>query len=178
MAKANSLGFKNAWIWILASLCATLHCALAVDQVVPDASPSGKALPPLASRPAPASEAEIRFQQGLRLSAANQTDAAIRIFSGLTTDYPLLPQPYEQLAALYVKQGKLSRAVDSLRAALDHKLDDGVLQENLGDLYLELARQSYRNALDADNPGPGAADKYAAMQKLGSRAMSKSATQP
>jgi tetratricopeptide (TPR) repeat protein len=157
--------------WLIA-LCAGILCGLGVGSspALGDAASGGKASPP--------TEAEHRFQQGLRLAAANQSDAAIRIFSQLTVDYPLLPQPYVQLAALYVKQGKLPRAVDSLRAALDHKLDEGTLQENLGDLYVELARQSYRNALDAANPGPGAADKYSALQQAGLRSMSKGTVQP
>lgn len=154
------------------ALCAGILCGIGIGSspALGDALSAGKALPP--------TEAEQRFQQGLRLAAANQSEAAIRIFSQLTVDYPLLPQPYVQLAALYVKQGKLPRAVDSLRAALDHTLDDGLLQENLGDVYVELAKQSYRNARDAANPGPGAADKYSALQKSGLPSMSKGAVQP
>ena len=126
----------------------------------------------------PHSEAEMRFQQGLRLAAANQSDAAIKVFSQLTADYPLLPEPYVQLAALYVKQGKLPQAVVELRSALDHRLDDGTLQENLGDLYLELAKQAYHAASDAANPAPSAPDKYAALQRLSSQATGKGTVQP
>jgi tetratricopeptide (TPR) repeat protein len=135
--------------------CACLYCSLAM--------PDGKALPPTG-------EAETRFQAGLRLAAANSTDEAIRIFTGLTADYPLLPQPYVQLSALYVQQGKLALAIESLRTAIDHQLDDGAMQESLGDLYVELAKQSYRDA--------GAADKYAALQQLRSRPRSKGSDQP
>jgi len=120
----------------------------------------------------------VRFHQGLKLAASNQSEAAIKVFSQLTVDYPLLSQPYLQLAALYVKQGKLPRAVSELRTALDHKLDDGTLQESLGDLYVELAKQSYRGAMDATNPGPGATNKYAALEKLNSAALSKGTVQP
>jgi len=150
---------------LLALLCLMLSCAEAA------AGSAGNSLPA-------ATPAEIRFQQGLRLAAANQTDAAIRIFSGLTTDYPLLPQPYVQLAALYAQQGKLSRAVESLHAAMDRRLDDATMQQSLGDLYVELAKQTYRSAADAPNPSPGAAEKYAALEKSGSRAMSKPSVQP
>jgi tetratricopeptide (TPR) repeat protein len=155
----------------LALLCAALWCAsgLAAQPALAD-SAGGKTLPD--------SEAEVRFQQGLRLAAANQSDAAIKVFSQLTADYPLLPEPYVQLAALYVKQGKLPQAVVELRTALDHRLDDGTLQEKLGDLYLELARQAYRTAMDAANPAPGAPDKYAALQQLGSQATGKGTVQP
>lgn len=161
---------KRGSTW-LPALCAGVLCIWGTGvQTARADSPGGKTLPH--------SEAESRFQQGLRLAAANQTDAAIKVFSQLTVDYPLLPQPYMHLAALYVKQGKLPRAVDALRAALDHKLDDGAVQENLGDVYLELARQSYRGAIDAINPAATAADKYAALLKINSQATSRGTVQP
>jgi|HubBroStandDraft_1064217.scaffolds.fasta_scaffold669252_2 tetratricopeptide (TPR) repeat protein len=163
MAKAGST-------WHCA-LGVSVLCALALSSALALAnSAGGKALPP--------SEAQVRFQQGLKLSASNQSDAAIKVFSQLTVDYPLLLQPYLQLAALYVRQGKLPRAASELRTALEHQLDDGTLQESLGDLYIELAKQSYRGAMDAANPGPGAADKYATLQKLNGSTASKGTVRP
>ena len=41
----------------------------------------------------------------------------------------------------------------------------------LGDLYLDLATQSYRSALKTANPSATVADKYSALQKLDSRRM-------
>jgi tetratricopeptide (TPR) repeat protein len=161
---------KTGSTW-LPVLCIGVFCALGLGaRPALSDSPGGKTLPH--------SEAEVRFQQGLKLAAANQTDAAIKVFSQLTVDYPLLPQPYVQLAALYVQQGKLPRAVQALRSALDHRLDDGTMQENLGDLYLELARQSYRSAMDAPNPAANAADKYSALLKLSSPATSRGTAAP
>jgi tetratricopeptide (TPR) repeat protein len=163
MAKAGL-----TWLWALA---VSVLCALGAlsTRALADSS-SGKALPP--------SEAQVRFQQGLKLAANNQSEAAIKVFSQLTADYPLLPQPYVQLAALYVKQGKLPRALSELHTALEHKLDDGTLQESLGDLYVQLAKQSYRDAMDAVSPGPGATDKYAALEKLNSSAVSHGTVKP
>jgi tetratricopeptide (TPR) repeat protein len=153
------------------ALRASVLCSLGLGSTLGLAdSESGNVLPP--------SEAQVRFQQGLKLAAANQSEAAIKVFSQLTVDYPLLSQPYLQLAALYVRQGQLPRAVTELRSALDHKLDDGRLQESLGDLYVELAKQSYRAAMDATNPGPAATGKYAALEKLNSPALSKGTVQP
>jgi tetratricopeptide (TPR) repeat protein len=146
---------KIHWLRLISVVCACIFGSMAAA--------GGKNLP----QP---TEAEQRFAQGLRLAAAHKTDEAIKIFSGLTADYPMLPQPYVQLAALYVQQGKLPRAIESLRTAIDHQLGDGTLQESLGDLYVELAKQSYREA--------GASDKYAALQKLGSRPMLKGPDQP
>jgi tetratricopeptide (TPR) repeat protein len=174
MRRVNVMRFAGAWKRALPALCAVIHCSLAAGQGIgPTSAPTlagGNTLP--------LSAAEQRFQQGLRLAAANKTEAAIKLFSGLTVDYPLLPQPYVQLAALYGQQGKLERAIGLLQAAVDRQLDDGALQESLGDLYVELARQSYRCATNAANPSPGAADKYATLQKIGSRPVSKGSEHP
>lgn len=171
MKRMKLMRFAGAWKQALPALCAVIHCSLALAQgVAAAASTGGNALP--------LSAAEQRFQQGLRLAAANKTEAAIKLFAGLTVDYPLLPQPYVQLAALYGQQGKLERAIGLLQTAVDRKLDDGALQESLGDLYLALAQQSYRDASNAANPGPGAADKYAAVQKIGLRPVTKGSEQP
>jgi hypothetical protein len=45
------------------------------------------------------------------------------------------------------------------------------MQEQLGDLYLDLATQSYHSALQTKNPSATVADKYSALQKLESRRM-------
>jgi Tfp pilus assembly protein PilF len=172
-SSGRSLGIGS---WLPPALCAALTWGLVVAESV---TPATDNVRQATSKPeAGRSEAEIRFQRGLKLAAANQSDAAIRIFSALTVDYPLLPQPYVQLAALYVQQGKLTKAVASLRGALDHQLDDGGLQETLGDLYVELARQSYRNALEAVSPGPNAAGKYTTLQSLGLPPGSRSSVKP
>jgi tetratricopeptide (TPR) repeat protein len=183
MQPATLLGSRSAWRRALPALCVGIYCAVASgqgapDTPVPNTPSSGNSLPPAPAAAAATSEAEVRFQQGLRLAAARQTEAAIKIFSGLTADYPLLPQPYVQLAALYVQQGKLPRAIDSLHAALERTLDDGALQESLGDLYVELAKQSYREASSAANPSSSAADKYALLQKIGSRPVTKATVAP
>jgi tetratricopeptide (TPR) repeat protein len=173
MEQVNVIWSAGAVRHALLALCA-ICCPVAAAQDIPAAS-----TPALSGgNSLPLSAAEQRFQQGLRLAAANKTDAAIKIFSELTVEYPLLPQPYVQLAALYVQQGKLERAIGSLRTAVDRRLDEGALQESLGDLYVELARQSYRGATNAANPGPGAADKYSALQKIGSRPVTKGSEQP
>ena len=176
------IGTRPVPLRALPVLCLVFWCAAAFGQNTLDAAPagqtaSGKRLPP-AVAVADAPDAQQRFQQGLRLATANKTDAAIKMFSGMTVDYPLLPQPYVQLAALYVQQGDLTRASNALHAALERKLDDAVLQERLGDLYLELARQSYRQAMGAVNPSPAASEKYAALQTIGSRTVKEGSVQP
>ncbi len=159
------------------ALSMALYCATATCHGLADTPQAGEPNPTAQSdiaarsvRPdAHPADAEPQFREGLRLAAANKTEEAIKVFSGLIQNYPLLRQPYVQLAAVYVQQGKLPKAVAALRAALELGLDDGALQEQLGDLYVELAAQSYHSALKTANPNATVADKYSALQKLDSR---------
>ena len=49
--------------------------------------------------------------------ARRQTAEAIQVFTGLTEDYPELPEPYNNLAVLYAQQGDYEKARDALEAA-------------------------------------------------------------
>jgi tetratricopeptide (TPR) repeat protein len=170
---------QRVYAQALPALSMALYCATATCYELADTSLAGEPNPTAQSEVAARSvrpdahptDAEPLFREGLRLAAVNKTEAAIKVFSGLIQNYPLLPQHYVQLAALYVQQGKLPKAVAALRAAVELGLDDGALQEQLGDLYVELATQSYHGALKTANPGATVADKYSALQKLDSRWM-------
>jgi tetratricopeptide (TPR) repeat protein len=161
---------QRACVQALPVLSMALYCATATCHGLADTPPAGEPNP-TAQPDAHPTDAEPRFREGLRLAAANKTDEAIKVFSGLIQNYPLLPQPYVQLAALYVRQGKLPKAIAALRAAVELGLDDGALQEQLGDIYVDLATQSYHSALSTANPSATVADKYSAIQKLDSRRM-------
>jgi tetratricopeptide (TPR) repeat protein len=166
---------KRAYAQALPALSMALYCATGTCHGLADTPPAGGPNPTAQSEVAARSvrpdahpaDAEPLFREGLRLAAANKTEGAIKVFSGLIQNYPLLPQPYVQLAVLYVQQGKLAKAIAALRAAVELGLDDGALQEKLGDLYVELATQSYHSALKTANPSATVADKYSALQKFG-----------
>lgn len=110
--------------------------------------------------------AQQQFKEGLRLAEANKIDAAAAVFLRLTQDYPRLPEPYLQLAAMYQQQGNTQGAVDVMRAALKLHTDPALLQEQLGDLYLQLAAQAYRSALDTDDATATARQKYSTVEAL------------
>lgn len=97
---------------------------------------------------------------------AGQIDSAIEVLSGLTRDYPRMPQPFLQLAALHARKGNHHEAVTALQAALGLQTDPAPLQEQLGDLYLALAAQAYRSALDAGHSTGGVRNKYSTVEAL------------
>ena len=90
---------------------------------------------------------QARFYKGVILADLKRTDEAIRIFNKLTLDYPGLPEPYNNLAALYVAQGKYEAARDVLERALHTDPTYATLHANLSDVYAKLSSQAYDNAL-------------------------------
>jgi tetratricopeptide (TPR) repeat protein len=112
--------------------------------------------------------AERQFRRGLSLAEANKLDDAAAVFLRLTHEYPRLAQPYVQLAAVYQQQGRTQEAVDVLRAAIKVHTDPARLQEQLGDLYLQLAAQAYRAALATDPSSSATQTKYSTLEALGS----------
>lgn len=110
--------------------------------------------------------AEQQFRDGLRLAEANKLDEAASQFLRLTQDYPALPQPYEQLASVYQRQGNTHGALGALRSAIELRTDPARLQERLGDLYLELAAQSYKSAVESAHATDAVRQKYSKLEAL------------
>lgn len=91
--------------------------------------------------------AQARFQRGVALAGLGRADDAITAFSQMTQDFPELPEPYINLAALYAERGELLRARDSLIMASRVAPENALAQSNLGDIYVRLAAQSYQSAI-------------------------------
>lgn len=107
-------------------------------------------------------DAQMRFLKGLILAAQERTAEAISVFSGLTQDYPKMPEPYNNLAVLYAAQGSYQDARDALENALRNNPAYEVAHENLGDIYIKLATQAYDRALQL-NAGSASAKTRTAM---------------
>ncbi len=101
----------------------------------------------LASNPR---DARMRFLKGLVLSEQGHLVDATAIFVKLTADFPELPEPYNNLAVLYSKQGQYEQARRSLESAIRTNPSYATAYENLGDVYAKLASQAYSKALQID----------------------------
>jgi len=101
----------------------------------------------LASNPR---DARMRFLKGLALSEQGKSADAIAVFIKLTEDFPDLPEPYNNLAVLYSKQGQYEQARRSLESAIRTNPNYATAYENLGDVYAKLASQAYSKALQID----------------------------
>ena len=104
--------------------------------------------------------------RGLILSEQSKSEAAIQVFLGMTRDYPELPEPYNNLGVLYAGRGQYGKAREALLAALQANPDDQIAQENLGDVYIRLAIQSYEQALSKNTANRTAKGKLTMLREL------------
>jgi Flp pilus assembly protein TadD len=104
-------------------------------------------------------DAQLQFLRGVALADLKKTDSAILIFTGLTQDFPELPEPYNNLAVLYATEGDLDKAKGALEAAIKALPNYALAHENLGDLYLQLAARQFDRAANANPKSPFAARK-------------------
>jgi Flp pilus assembly protein TadD len=118
----------------------------------------------LAERPR---DPQLRFLRGVLQTDAGQQAAAIDTFDQLAVDHPELPEPYNNLAVLHASQGDYARAKSELEAALRARPGYAIAYQNLGDVYLQLSRQAYQQALALDPSNAAIAPKLALLRDLG-----------
>ncbi|MDO8351750.1 MAG: tetratricopeptide repeat protein [Gallionella sp.] len=111
-------------------------------------------------------DAQGRFLQGLIFTEQGKIPDAIKVFSGLTADYPELPEPYNNLAVLYASQSQYDKAKSSLEMAIRTHPSYATAHENLGDIYAKMASQAYDRALQLDNTNTTTQTKLAMIQDL------------
>lgn len=110
--------------------------------------------------------AQARFLKGLILAEQGKTPEAIKVYVGLTEDYPELPEPYNNLAVLYASQNQLDKAQKSLEMAISTHPSYATAHENLGDIYARMASQAYDKALQLDKANAAAQTKLALVKEL------------
>ncbi len=107
-----------------------------------------------------------RFLKGLLLTEQKRVPEAIQVFSGLTEDYPELPEPYNNLAVLYASQGNYDKAKSALELAIHTHPSYATAHENLGDIYAQLASRAYDRALQLDKNNTTAQLKLAMVKDI------------
>lgn len=98
-------------------------------------------------------DVQLEFQHARALAALGRTQEAIDIYAAMTRQFPELPEPWNNLAALYAEGGDLDLAHDALTMALRADPDYAAAQANLGDLQLLMALRTYRQAESRGTPG-------------------------
>jgi tetratricopeptide (TPR) repeat protein len=111
-------------------------------------------------------DARGRFLKGLILTEQGKAPDAIKIFTGLTEDYPELPEPYNNLAVLYASQGQYDKARVALEMSIRTHPSYATAHENLGDIYAKMASQAYDKALQLDKSNTAAQTKLEMIKEL------------
>ena len=93
---------------------------------------------------------QMRLLQGVAHTENGQTELAKAVYVRLTQEFPELPEPHNNLATLYAQESKFVLARDALEMAVRLNPDYAVAQENLGDVYVRLAREAYTRAASLD----------------------------
>ena len=93
---------------------------------------------------------QMRFLKGVVLSDSGKTDEALATFAKLTEDFPELPEPYNNMAVIYAAQNQFDKARVALEMAVRTNPGYATAHENLGDIYVRLAGQSYARSQQLD----------------------------
>jgi len=109
---------------------------------------------------------QMRFLRGVILNSQGRQDEAIEAYTALTREFPELPEPYNNLAALYAGKGRFDQAREALETALQLNPNYATARENLGDVYVRLAAQAYQRAQQLDKANTSAAPKLATLRQV------------
>lgn len=91
-------------------------------------------------------DAQMRFLRGVLLSESRRDAEATEVFQRLVEDFPELPEPYNNLAALYAAAGDYDRAKSALDQAVRANPAFAAAHENLGDVLAMMALRAYLRA--------------------------------
>ncbi|MFY1914875.1 tetratricopeptide repeat protein [Achromobacter xylosoxidans] len=98
-------------------------------------------------------DVQLMFQHARALAALDRKAEAVDIYAEMTTRFPELPEPWNNLAALYASRGELEKAQDALQMALRADPGYAAARANLGDLQLLQALRTYKQAAKEGVPG-------------------------
>jgi tetratricopeptide (TPR) repeat protein len=103
-------------------------------------------------------DVQLQFQHARALAALDRNTEAEAIYAQMTTLYPELPEPWNNLAILQSQRGDLEGASSSLQMALRADPKYTAARANLGDVQLMMAKQSFHEAGKPFPDAKGAAE--------------------
>lgn len=86
---------------------------------------------------------QMRLYHGMALMAMDRKSDAMRSFEALAAEHPEMPEPFNNMAVLQAASGRYGDARVLLEHALRADARYSVALENIGDVYIKLANQTY-----------------------------------
>ena len=117
----------------------------------------------LATKP---KDAQMRFLKAVVLADTGRRSEAVTLLQQLAQDYPELPEPHNNLAALYAATGDYGKARAELEESLRLNPNYATAHENLGDVFVMLAGQSYARALKLEPSNTSVPRKLALVRQI------------
>ena len=91
------------------------------------------------------------FLKAVALQQLGRDAQAIATYTALNKQAPSLPEPYNNLAVIYAKQGKHLQARKALLNAINTHKSYATAYQNLSNIYEKMAANAYNKALAIDN---------------------------
>jgi tetratricopeptide (TPR) repeat protein len=115
-----------------------------------------KRLAETANPPPPGgTDVQLEFQHARALAGLKRTDEALDIYQDMTTRFPELPEPWNNMAVIYAARGEIDRAQTALQNALRADPNYAAARANLADVQLLQAKRSYGEAAKLGVTGSG-----------------------
>jgi Flp pilus assembly protein TadD len=95
------------------------------------------------------SDPAVRFLEGVILLDQQRDAEALQLFRRMTEDFPELAEPYNNIATLEARAGRLDEARAALETALRNDPANTTARANLGEIHLRLAMQAWQAAAAA-----------------------------
>lgn len=99
-------------------------------------------------------DVQLRFLWGVALMDLQRNTEALAHFNSMTQDYPELPDPYNNIALLHARDGRLEQARQALETALRNDPGHRAARTNLGQVHLMLAVQAWELAASVGPSDP------------------------
>lgn len=100
----------------------------------------------LTSSGAPGADVQLMFQKARALAQLGQLNEARSVYNEMTTRFPELAEPWNNLGVLYITQGSLDLARQAFETAVMNNPAYPAARSNLADLQLLLALRQYQDA--------------------------------
>lgn len=94
-------------------------------------------------------DTQLRFLHGVILLDLQRDAAAMAEFQALSEEFPELPEPFNNIALLHARAGRLEAARVALETALRNDPSLLAARQNLGDIHLRLALQAWETSAAA-----------------------------